>query len=35
VGITVLEEVQQRNGHTSFTFSDLDRNWWEVAVGGR
>jgi len=33
-GITALEEVRERDGQTSFTFSDLDRNWWEVAANG-
>ena len=30
-GITALEEVREQDGQTSFAFSDLDRNWWEVA----
>lgn len=34
-GITALGEARQRDGHPSFTFSDLDRNWWEIAASGR
>ena len=33
-GISELEEVRQRDGQVSFTFSDLDRNWWEIAAAG-
>jgi len=28
-GVTHVEELQEHNGHASFIFSDLDRNWWE------
>jgi predicted lactoylglutathione lyase len=31
-GITALDEIEERNGQVSFTFSDLDRNWWEIAA---
>lgn len=31
-GITELDSIQQRDGHASFTFSDLDRNWWELTA---
>ncbi|HKA43557.1 MAG TPA: VOC family protein [Burkholderiales bacterium] len=31
-GISELQEVRQGDGEVSFTFSDLDRNWWEVAA---
>jgi catechol 2,3-dioxygenase-like lactoylglutathione lyase family enzyme len=34
-GITKLEEVRERDGLASFTFSDLDRNWWEIAAMNR
>ncbi|MFQ5682337.1 MAG: VOC family protein [Candidatus Binatia bacterium] len=29
-GITELWDLEKHNGGLSFTFSDLDRNWWEV-----
>ena len=29
IGITHVDDVQENDGHTSFIFSDLDRNWWE------
>jgi len=31
-GITQLEDIEKNNGEVSFLFSDLDRNWWEVAA---
>jgi catechol 2,3-dioxygenase-like lactoylglutathione lyase family enzyme len=31
-GITELRELQNRDGLASFVFSDLDRNWWELAA---
>lgn len=30
LGITELEEIHGENGNTSFLFSDLNQNWWEV-----
>jgi hypothetical protein len=30
-GVTGILALQPRNGGVSFLFSDLDRNWWEVA----
>lgn len=32
IGITQLEEIEKHDGKVSFAFSDLDRNWWEVAA---
>ena len=29
--VTELDELQEREGLVSFTFSDRDRNWWEIA----
>lgn len=31
-GITALEALQRHDGRVSFVFSDLDRNWWELAA---
>jgi predicted lactoylglutathione lyase len=31
-GVTQLDEIQERDGQVSFTFSDLDRNWWELTA---
>src|SRR5215475_4167339 len=31
LGITHVDDVQEDDGHTSFIFSDLDRNWWEFS----
>ncbi len=32
IGVTKLEEIEKHKGKVSFAFSDLDRNWWEVAA---
>ena len=29
-GITELGKLDAINGKTSFIFSDLDKNWWEL-----
>ena len=29
-GVTELGALEKRDGHASFLFADLDRNWWEV-----
>ena len=31
-GITELDEIHAGSGQMSFTFSDLDRNWWELTA---
>jgi len=31
-GVTALDEIEERDGRVSFTFSDLDRNWWEITA---
>ena len=31
-GVTKLEALERQNGSASFLFSDLNRNWWEVAA---
>src|SRR5438105_11313875 len=30
--VTEVFELQRKNGGASFLFSDLDRNWWEIAA---
>lgn len=35
IGITQLEDIRIDGGGASFIFSDLDRNWWEVAAASR
>ena len=30
VGVTELGKLDTINGKTSFIFSDLDKNWWEL-----
>lgn len=32
LGVTKLERIEQHGRSISFIFSDLDRNWWEVAA---
>jgi catechol 2,3-dioxygenase-like lactoylglutathione lyase family enzyme len=32
-GVTELGDIEEQDGKTSFIFSDLDKNWWEVAAG--
>ncbi len=32
IGITELGDIRINDGKVSFIFSDLDRNWWEVAA---
>lgn len=32
VGITAVEELEIHDGRSSFIFSDMDRNWWEVTA---
>lgn len=32
LGITALDDRQYRDGTVSFTFSDPDRNWWELTA---
>ena len=34
LGITKLGEIRQEEGEVSFSFSDPDRNWWELAASG-
>jgi catechol-2,3-dioxygenase len=31
-GITETWDLERKNGQTSFIFSDLDKNWWELAA---
>ncbi len=31
-GITETWELERKNGETSFVFSDLDKNWWELTA---
>jgi catechol 2,3-dioxygenase-like lactoylglutathione lyase family enzyme len=31
-GITELDAIREQGGQVSFTFSDLDRNWWELTA---
>ena len=31
LGVTELEEIQERSGGVSFLLSDLDANWWEIS----
>jgi catechol 2,3-dioxygenase-like lactoylglutathione lyase family enzyme len=33
--ITNLEDVRENSGEVSFLFSDLNRNWWEIASAER
>lgn len=35
IGVTELEDLRINDGEVSFIFSDLDRNWWEVAATSR
>ena len=30
LGVTELEEIQERSGGVSFLLRDLDANWWEI-----
>jgi transposase len=30
--ITEVKGLQSNNGKTSFIFSDLDKNWWELTA---
>lgn len=32
LGITALDDLERHDGSVSFTFSDLDRNWWEITA---
>ena len=32
IGITAVGEIDRANGRTSFIFSDLDKNWWELTA---
>src|SRR5688572_14751354 len=34
-GVAELDEIQEHDGRASFTFSDLDRNWWEITAAER
>ena len=34
IGITELGRLERTDGATSFIFSDLDRNWWELTSAG-
>jgi catechol 2,3-dioxygenase-like lactoylglutathione lyase family enzyme len=31
-GITEVRDLEEKNGHLSFIFSDLDKNWWEAVA---
>ncbi len=31
-GVTELGSLEKRDGHRSFLFADLNRNWWEAAA---
>lgn len=33
IGITSLGKLEEGNDKATFIFSDLDRNWWELAAG--
>ena len=35
LGITEVGNLERAGGNTSFIFSDLDRNWWELTAGSR
>lgn len=31
-GVTEVWDLEENNGHVSFIFSDLDKNWWEAVA---
>jgi hypothetical protein len=31
--ITEVGKLESANGKMNFTFSDLDKNWWELTTG--
>ena len=31
-GVGEVQDLRSDNGETSFVFSDLDRNWWEICA---
>jgi hypothetical protein len=34
LGINDIENIERTDGNTSFIFSDLDKNWWELKANG-
>jgi hypothetical protein len=34
LGINDIENIERTDGNTSFIFSDLDKNWWELTANG-
>ena len=34
LGINDIETIERTDGNTSFIFSDLDKNWWELTANG-